>query len=85
MRAVCHPDATACLIRQGKPIYINAAQIVEQVTRDDGVEQDEVSHDEVEHCDGDFATVWTPYRFYVDGKVYLPAVRCDSILSLMGV
>lgn len=79
MHAVCHPEATACLIRQGKPIYTNVAQILEWVTRDDGTEQDEVSHDEVEHCDGDLATVWTPYKFYVDGKV------CVLRLDLVGL
>jgi len=31
---------------------------------------DEVSYDEIEHVDGDFASVWTPYKFYEDGKLH---------------
>jgi hypothetical protein len=69
MREICHPDATACLIRQGKPIHITIERILEWVAKDDGTVQDEVSHDEVEQCDDDFATVWTPYNFYVNGEV----------------
>lgn len=69
MRAVCHPGGTACLIRDGKPMYITLDDILDRVCKDDGVERDEVSYDEIEHVDGDFATVWTPYRFYEDGKV----------------
>lgn len=69
MREVCHPNATGCLIRHGKPIHTTMDQILTAVATNDGVERDEVSYDEVEHCDGDFATVWTPYNFYTDGKV----------------
>ena len=69
MRTVSHPDATACLIREGKPIHILIANVLDLMPDDGKVEMDEVSYDEVEHVDGDFATVWTPYRFYEDGKV----------------
>lgn len=31
---------------------------------DKSIFMDEVSDNEVEHIDGPFATVWTPYRFY---------------------
>lgn len=70
MRAVCHPDATACLIRNGQPLHATLASILYRI--DDGkngIEMDEVSYDETEHVDGDFATVWTPYKFYEEGKV----------------
>jgi hypothetical protein len=69
MRVLCHPEATACLIRDGKPIHITVAGILDRIDDGSSVEMDEVSYDEVEHTDGRFATVWTPYKFYEDGKV----------------
>ena len=69
MRSLSHPDATACLIRERKPIHILITNVLELMSDDSNVEMDEVSYDEVEHVDGDFATVWTPYRFFEDGKV----------------
>ena len=69
MHAVCHPDATACLIREGKPIHLLIANVLDRISDDGGVAMDEVSFDEIERIDGDFATVWTPYKFYEDGKV----------------
>lgn len=69
MRAICHPDATACLIRDGKPMHMLVANILDLMSEDQSVEMDEVSYDEVEHIDGGFATVWTPYQLFEDGKV----------------
>lgn len=69
MRAVVHADATACLIRFGKPIHMTLAQVLERIDEESKVEMDEVSYDEVEHIDGQLASVWTPYKFYEDGKV----------------
>ena len=71
MASLCHPDATACLIREGKPMHTTVANILDRIDFEGAVEQDEVSHDEIEHVDGDFATVWTSYWFYEDGKVSL--------------
>ena len=70
MRAVSLPEATACLIRSGQPVYLHVTDILGKMATND-VEMDEVSHDEVEHVDGQFATVWTPYKFYENGKVGL--------------
>ena len=50
-------------------MHILLANVLDLTPDDVSVEMDEVSYDEVEHVDGDFATVWTPYRFYEDGKV----------------
>lgn len=69
MRAVCHPDATACLIRESKPVYLLIANVLDRINDDSGLTMDEVSFDEIVHVDGDFATVWTPFKFYEDGKV----------------
>jgi ketosteroid isomerase-like protein len=69
MHELCHPDATACLIRNGKPKHFTIVQILERIPDDSPIDMDEVSYDEVEHVDGVFATVWTPYKFYEDGKV----------------
>lgn len=70
MAHVAHDDATACVIREGKPVHTTIKNILERIDTVDGkVEMDEVSYDEIEHEDGDFATVWTPYRFFEDGKV----------------
>ena len=59
-------------------MHILVSNILDLMPDDDSVEMDEVSYDEVEHVDGEFATVWTPYRFYEDGKVGL------GLLLLMG-
>jgi len=69
MRAVTHPDATACLIREGKPLHFALADVLKRISDQSDIEMDEVSYDEVEHVDGEFATVWTPYKFYEAGKV----------------
>lgn len=71
MRAVSHPDATACLIRNGKPIHTTVEYVLERIGSE-AVEMEEVSYDEVEHVDGLFASVWTPYRSFEDGKACLP-------------
>ena len=69
MRSLCYANATACLIREGKPLHMLIEDILNRISDKSTVEMDEVSHDEVEHIDGEFATVWTPYNFYEDGKV----------------
>jgi ketosteroid isomerase-like protein len=79
MGKLAHPDATACLIRNGVPLHTTVAVILGRIaTVGEDLEMDEVSYSEVEHVDGDFATVWTPYRFYEKGKVWKPCL----ILSL---
>ncbi|KAK5723709.1 hypothetical protein LTR15_005409 [Elasticomyces elasticus] len=70
MRAICHPNATACLIRDGQPIYTTVAAILQRLDERKGEQIDEISWDEVEHVCGDFASVWAPYRFFSGGKVH---------------
>lgn len=77
MRTVTHSGATACLIRDGRPVYMLVNDILDRIPDDGEVEMDEVSRNEVCHRDGDFATVWTPYKFFEDGKV-----GCRSIADL---
>lgn len=50
------------------------SDVLNRIDDSGAIEQDEVSYDEIEHVDGDFATVWTPYRFFEDVKV-----SCDIL------
>lgn len=68
MRFLYHPDATACLIRQGKPLHILTSDILDKIPDDGEWNEAEVSYHEVEHVDGDFATLWTPYQYFDHGK-----------------
>ena len=71
MRNLAHADATVCRIRNNQPSYVQLAQVIAHMkTVQDYME--ETTYDEVEHIDGSFASVWTPYRFYQDGKVGIP-------------
>ena len=56
MHAICHPDTTACLIREGKPMHFLIANVLDLMPDDDKLEMDEISYGEIEHVDGDFAT-----------------------------
>ena len=70
MRHMCIPDAPACNIRNGSPILSTIADILDRMDSVPAdVKMDEISHDEIEHIDGAFATVWTPYKFLENGKV----------------
>ena len=79
MRSVCHADATACLIRNGKPLHLPLSKVLDLIPEDGN--EDEVSYDEVTHFYGDFATVWTPYKYYEDGKV---SFKCNQFLERDG-
>ncbi|KAK5682695.1 hypothetical protein LTS10_005824 [Elasticomyces elasticus] len=70
MRAVCHPNATGCLIRNGEPIHTTVAAILQRLDERKGEAMDEISWDEVEHVCGEFASVWAPYKFFSGGKVH---------------
>ncbi|KAK5706136.1 hypothetical protein LTR97_001122 [Elasticomyces elasticus] len=70
MRAVCHPNATGCLIRDGKPIYTTVAAILQMLDERKDEAMEEISRDEVEHVCGEFANVWAPYKFFSGGKVH---------------
>ena len=68
MKRLSHPNGTACLIRNGAPTHMSISEPIESIGAADS-ELDEVSYNEVEHIDGIYATIWTPYRFYEDGMV----------------
>ncbi|KAK5745529.1 hypothetical protein LTR17_001400 [Elasticomyces elasticus] len=70
MRAVCHPDATGCLIRDGKPVHTTVAAILQMLDEREDEAMDEISWDEVEHVCGEFASVWAPYKFFSCGEVH---------------
>lgn len=88
MRAMYLPGATACLIRDGKPMYLLMDDILDKMNAASvsGLESEEVSYDEIEHVDGDFATVWTPFKFYENGKVSAatqpPPMGLDGEISI---
>ncbi|KAK5741628.1 hypothetical protein LTR17_003833 [Elasticomyces elasticus] len=68
MRALCHPEATGCLIRNGKPIHTTVAAILQRLDERKDEAMDEISWDEVEHVCGEFASVWAPFKFFSGGK-----------------
>jgi hypothetical protein len=68
MRKIIHPKATACLIRKEEPSFKPLTEAIDALGR---AEQElvEVSWDEVEQIDGEYATVWTKFSIHLDGKV----------------
>jgi hypothetical protein len=66
MRRLIHPKATACLIRDGEPRFQTLSGAIERLEK---AEQElvEVSWDEVEHANGEFATVWASFSILMDG------------------
>ncbi|KAI9696642.1 MAG: hypothetical protein M1820_008091 [Bogoriella megaspora] len=69
MRQVIHPKATACLIRENEPRFQTLNEAIDTLEK---AEQElmEVSWDEVEHIDGQYATVWTKFSIHRDGVLH---------------
>jgi len=67
MRKVIHPNATACLIRENEPRFQALTEAIDTLAK---AEQEfvEVSWDEVEHVDGQYATVWATFSIHRDGE-----------------
>lgn len=59
-------------------MHILLVNVLDLISTVSDVEMDEVSYDEIEHIDGDFASVWTPYKFFENGKVRI------IVLSIAG-
>ena len=82
MRKMAHPNATACLIRENKPNFKSLAEAIDALGH---AEQtfEETLWDEIEHADGDYATVWTKFRIERDGEAsYLFACSVRTILLI---
>jgi len=77
MRKIIHPKATACLIRDNEPRFLTLDEAIGALER---AEQTlvEASWDEVEHIDGDYATVWTNFSMHRDGEVSNLSARCSA-------
>ena len=71
MRKIIHPKATACLIRENEPRFQALTEAIDTLEK---AEQElvEVSWDEVEHIDGEFATVWANFSMHRDGEASNP-------------
>jgi hypothetical protein len=67
MRKAIHPKATACLIREDEPRFISLNEAIDNLGKAEQ-EHVEVIWDEVEHVDGDYATVWTKFSIDQDGE-----------------
>ena len=74
MRKITHPNATACLIRENKPRFKTLTEAIDTLEK---AEQEfvEVSWDEVEHIDGEYATVWATFSMHRDGEASNPFAR----------
>lgn len=67
MRKIIHPKATACLIRENEPRFKALTEAMDTLAK---AEQElvEASWDEVEHIDGEYATVWAKFSIHQDGE-----------------
>lgn len=74
MRKIIHPKATACLIRENEPRFLALTEAIDVLEK---AEQEfvEVSWDEVEHIDGEYATVWATFTMHRDGEASNPFAR----------
>ena len=74
MRKIIHPKATACLIRENEPHFKALTEAIDTLEK---AEQEfvEVSWDEVEHIDGEYATVWGKFSMHRDGEASNPFAR----------
>lgn len=70
MRKLCHPNATAVLIRHDEPRFQTLNEAIERLeqTPQQLVEE---TWDEIEHVDGQYATVWTNFSIHMEGKASL--------------
>lgn len=88
MRKLIHPQATACLIRENEPRFQALTEAIDTLGK---AEQKfvEVSWDEVEHIDGEYATVWANFSMHRDGEASIPLARggatfpADSVCSFI--
>ena len=74
MRKIIHPKATACLIRENEPRFLALTEAIDALEKAEG-EFVEVSWDEVEHIDGEYATVWATFSMHRDGEASNPFAR----------
>lgn len=67
MRRSTHPNATACLIREGQPRFQALTEAIDRLgtTKDELVED---TWDEIEHVDGEYAIVWTNFSIHRNGQ-----------------
>ncbi|KAJ7193093.1 hypothetical protein GGX14DRAFT_479103 [Mycena pura] len=70
MRAQILPDGGATLLRDGTPIYTTLAGVIARIPFDHPKEISEViSAQPTILVDRNIAMAWTPYEFYIDGKM----------------
>ena len=67
MRKIIHPKATACLIRENEPRFLALTEAIEALEKAEE-EFVEVSWDEVEHIDGEYAMAWATFSMHRDGE-----------------
>lgn len=68
MRKMIHPNATACLIRENEPHFQTLNEAIDTLGKAND-ELVELTWDEVEHINGDYATVWATFSIHRDGEV----------------
>ena len=68
MRKLIHPQATACLIRPPSDPRFQTLTAAIEVLAQSEQEFVEESWDEVEHVDGEYATVWARFSIHRDGE-----------------
>lgn len=71
MRNFIHPQATACLIREGEPRFQSLHAAIDTLEKAEE-KLVETTWDELEHVDGEYATVWASWSMHRDGKVSSP-------------
>ncbi|KAJ7159613.1 hypothetical protein C8R46DRAFT_1194902 [Mycena filopes] len=70
MLAQILPDGGATLLRNGTPLHMSLRAVVERLPFDSPQQLDEpITGTPVVLIDRDIAAAWTPYEFYVDGRL----------------
>ncbi|KAJ7152425.1 hypothetical protein C8R46DRAFT_1007043 [Mycena filopes] len=70
MLAQILPDGGATLLRNGTPLHMSLRAVVERLPFDSPQQLDEpITGTPVVLVDRDIAAAWTPYEFYVNGRL----------------
>jgi hypothetical protein len=64
------PGFTATLIRQDKLLQLDAAAFVGRLPLDATDVREEIIHEPSVKIDTDIAMLWTPYKFFINGKLH---------------
>src|SRR5262249_38691792 len=74
------PEGGATLLRNGQPLHMNLRGVVERIPFDPRTRMEERIHSPLIKVDRDIAMAWTPYEFFIDGKLDHVGTNIFSLL-----